>query len=243
MHDVCGRMGKCKAEALQKTPLHVIGAGKCRGPHQSPVLTLPAWKLLFDMKLGSSKGKQLRMGDGGWQQPRSGLGTPALEVKGTGDRQSCIRAEQGLGFSLLNFEVPVLQAVSLTSSSFALSYEEHPYNAILQDMLCSLSYFDLCYLILIAMLFLGGKKVFLSFMWVGKHSFFVFFVFCFYFTTNDFGHIAKCSICWNSMRPINLAMLRNDYMIMEYVDNIFCCKCVSARPMDPVEVHYMYNRL
>lgn len=35
--------------------MHVSGAGKCRGPHQRAVLTLPAWKLFSDKRPGSSK--------------------------------------------------------------------------------------------------------------------------------------------------------------------------------------------
>lgn len=52
---VCRRMGTCKAQALQRIPLHVSGAGKCRGPYQRAVLTLPAWKLFSDKRPGSSK--------------------------------------------------------------------------------------------------------------------------------------------------------------------------------------------
>lgn len=43
-------------QRLFKVPLLVTGAGKCRGPHQRPVLTLPAWKLLSDKRPGPSKG-------------------------------------------------------------------------------------------------------------------------------------------------------------------------------------------
>ena len=84
-------------------PLHVSGAGKCRGPHQRAVLTPPAWKLLSDKRPGSSKGggsEGMTAGDSsrdeGWGHPpgRGGLVT---------DRQTGVRAGQGLGFSSLTF--------------------------------------------------------------------------------------------------------------------------------------------
>ncbi len=57
-------------------PLHVIGAGKCRGPHQRAVLTLPAWKLFSDKRPGPSKGgssEGMTAGDSsldeGWGHP------------------------------------------------------------------------------------------------------------------------------------------------------------------------------
>lgn len=85
---------------LFKRLLRVTRAGKYRGPHQRPVLTLPAWKLLSDKKLGSSKGKRLRVGDSSLDE---GRGHSLWKRRGTGDRQTGIRAEQGLGLSLLNF--------------------------------------------------------------------------------------------------------------------------------------------
>lgn len=41
---------------VQRPPLHVSSACKCRGPHQRAVLTLPAWKLYSDKRLGHQKG-------------------------------------------------------------------------------------------------------------------------------------------------------------------------------------------
>lgn len=91
---VCVRMITCKAQALQRTPLYVTGAGKYRDTHQRPVLTLPAWKLFSDKSPGSSKGGNGRL-DWGRGHPlgRGGLVT---------DRQACGRT-RGTGFSSLTF--------------------------------------------------------------------------------------------------------------------------------------------
>lgn len=78
----------CKAQALQRTPLYVTGAGNYRDTHQRPVLTLPAWKLFSDKSPGSSKGGQ-------WEA-RLGQGTPAWK-RGTDDRQTGVWADQGYG--------------------------------------------------------------------------------------------------------------------------------------------------
>lgn len=64
-------------KALQRATLHVTLPGKCRGSHQRPVLTPPAWKLFSDKRPGSSKGGNSGGDDDGPQQPRLGQGTPA----------------------------------------------------------------------------------------------------------------------------------------------------------------------
>lgn len=85
---VYGWMSTCKARPLQKTPLHVSSAGKCRGPHQRAVLTLPALKLSSDKKPGSSKGGSSQGMTAGDSSPDEGWGHPPGSGGLVTDRQA-----------------------------------------------------------------------------------------------------------------------------------------------------------
>lgn len=89
---VCERMGTCKAQALQKTPLHVSSAGKCWGPHQRAVLTLPAWKLISDKRPRSSKGGSSEGMTAGDSSLDEGKGHPPGRGRLVTDRQAWGRA-------------------------------------------------------------------------------------------------------------------------------------------------------
>lgn len=82
---VNGWMSTCKAS---KDPLHVSSAGKCRGPHQRAVLTLPALKLSSDKKPGSSKGGSSQGMTAGDSSPDEGWGHPPGSGGLVTDRQA-----------------------------------------------------------------------------------------------------------------------------------------------------------
>lgn len=85
---VYGWMSTCKARPLQKTPLHVSSTGKCWGPHQRAVLTLPALKLSSDKKPGSSKGGSSQGLTAGDSSPDESWGHPPGSGGLVTDRQA-----------------------------------------------------------------------------------------------------------------------------------------------------------